>query len=53
MGYLTPAQRRELLDTLGNLFPRHFVYCDLMRQSFFEGYGRDLHQGYCIWKFGR
>jgi methyltransferase (TIGR00027 family) len=42
--YLTQAQQRELLDTLANLFPRHFVYCDLMRQSFFEGYGRDLHQ---------
>lgn len=42
--YLTPAQRRELLDALGNLFPRHFVYCDLMRQSFFERYARDLHQ---------
>ena len=42
--YLTQAQRRELLESLRNLFPRHFVYCDLMRQSFFERYGRDLHQ---------
>jgi len=41
--YLTHAQRRELLESLGHLFPRHFVYCDLMRQSFFERYSRDLH----------
>ena len=43
MMYLTQAQRRELLETLQKLFPRHFVYCDLMRQSFFERYSRDLH----------
>ena len=41
--YLTQAQRRELLESLRNLFPHHFVYCDLMRQSFFGRYGRDLH----------
>ena len=41
--YLTHAQRRELLESLRNPFPRHFVYCDLMRQSFFERYSRDLH----------
>jgi methyltransferase (TIGR00027 family) len=42
--YLTQAQRRELLATLRNLFPRHVVYCDLMRKSFFDRYARDLHQ---------
>ena len=41
--YLTQPQRVELLETLRKLFPRHFVYCDLMRQSFFERYSRDLH----------
>jgi O-methyltransferase involved in polyketide biosynthesis len=41
--YLTQAQRTELLETLRRLFPRHFVYCDLMRQSFFRRYSRDLH----------
>jgi methyltransferase (TIGR00027 family) len=41
--YLTQAQRRELLESLGHLFPQHFIYCDLMRQSFFERYSRDLH----------
>jgi methyltransferase (TIGR00027 family) len=41
--YLTQAQRRDLLESLGSLFPRHFVYCDLMRQSFFNRYTRDLH----------
>jgi methyltransferase (TIGR00027 family) len=42
--YLTQPQRRELLHALRDLFPRHFVYCDLMRQSFFKRYARDLHQ---------
>lgn len=42
--YLTQAQRRELLEALRKLFPRHFIYCDLMRQSFFERYSRDLHE---------
>lgn len=42
--YLTPAQRRELIQTLRKPFPRHFVYCDLMRQSFFQRYAGDLHQ---------
>ena len=41
--YLTQPQRRELLETLRKLFSRHFVYCDLMRQSFFEHYSQDLH----------
>jgi methyltransferase (TIGR00027 family) len=42
--YLTQAQRRELLQSLRGLFPRHFIYCDLMRKSFFNRYARDLHQ---------
>jgi methyltransferase (TIGR00027 family) len=42
--YLTQSQREELIATLRKLFPNHFVYCDLMRQSFFEKYSRDLHE---------
>jgi methyltransferase (TIGR00027 family) len=42
--YLTHAQRRELLEAIRHLFPRHVVYCDLMRQSFFERYAREVHQ---------
>jgi methyltransferase (TIGR00027 family) len=42
--YLTQVQRRELLQTLRKLFPRHLVYCDLMRRSFFERYSRPLHE---------
>jgi methyltransferase (TIGR00027 family) len=42
--YLTQSQRRELLASLRQLFPRHVVYCDLMRKSFFDRYARDLHQ---------
>jgi methyltransferase (TIGR00027 family) len=42
--YLTHAQRAALIETLGSLFPRHVLYCDLMRQSFFEKYGRDIHE---------
>lgn len=41
--YLTHAQRRRLLDTLGARFPNHSVYCDLMRKRFFEKYARDIH----------
>jgi methyltransferase (TIGR00027 family) len=42
--YLTQTQRRELLATLRKLFPHHVVYADLMRQSFFNRYARDVHQ---------
>jgi methyltransferase (TIGR00027 family) len=42
--YLTQVQRRELLEALRHLFPRHVIYCDLMRQSFFQRYAGDLHQ---------
>jgi len=42
--YLTQDQRRDLLDALRSVFPRHTVYCDLMRKSFFERYARDAHQ---------
>jgi methyltransferase (TIGR00027 family) len=42
--YLTDAQRRELLAILRNVFPRHTVYCDLMRRSFFEAYSRKVHE---------
>jgi methyltransferase (TIGR00027 family) len=41
--YLTQAQRVELIGVLRDLFPNHFVYCDLMRRSFLERYSRDLH----------
>lgn len=41
--YLTHAQRVELTGVLRDLFPIHFVYCDLMRRSFLERYSRDLH----------
>lgn len=36
-------QRVELTGVLRDLFPIHFVYCDLMRRSFLERYSRDLH----------
>ncbi len=42
--YLSQQQRRELLDTLKALFPRHFVYCDLMRKPFFDRYGGPVHE---------
>lgn len=42
--YLDHAQRQQLLETLAARFPSHTVYCDLMRQRFFEKYSRDLHQ---------
>jgi methyltransferase (TIGR00027 family) len=42
--YLTWAQQRDLLESVGTLFPRHFLYCDLMRRSLFDRYVRDLHE---------
>ena len=42
--YLTQDQRRSLLSDLRSAFPRHTVYCDLMRKSFFDRYARDMHE---------
>jgi methyltransferase (TIGR00027 family) len=42
--YLTRDQRVALLRTVSERFPRHTVYCDLMRKHFFESYGRDIHE---------
>jgi methyltransferase (TIGR00027 family) len=42
--YLTQQQRRSLLADLRSVFPRHTIYCDLMRRSFFERYARDMHE---------
>lgn len=42
--YLNESQRANLLDILYQNFPSHVVYCDLMRKSFFESYGRKLHE---------
>ena len=41
--YLTHAQRQALLQTLEASFPRHTVYIDLMRKSFFDKYSREIH----------
>lgn len=41
--YLTHAQKRELLALLAAKFPHHTLYCDLMRQGFFEKFSRDIH----------
>ena len=41
--YLTHAQRQALLQTLEARFPRHTVYIDLMRKSFFDKYSREIH----------
>jgi methyltransferase (TIGR00027 family) len=42
--YLTDPERRDLLATLRASFPRHVVYCDLMRRTFFETYSREVHE---------
>jgi methyltransferase (TIGR00027 family) len=41
--YLNQVDRRSLIAGLQEIFPRHIVYCDLMRRSFFERYGKKLH----------
>lgn len=42
--YLSENDRKQLMTRLKNLFPNHIVYCDLMRQSFFERYSKPLHE---------
>ena len=42
--YLNQEQRLALLKTLQKTFPRHIIYCDLMRKSFFERYGKPVHE---------
>ena len=41
--YLTREQKSALLQTLHARFPRHTLYCDLMRKRFFEKYSRPIH----------
>jgi methyltransferase (TIGR00027 family) len=41
--YLNDDKRLGLLKILQSNFPRHIVYCDLMRRSFFERYSKPIH----------
>jgi methyltransferase (TIGR00027 family) len=42
--YLTQEKRKRLIEDLQSLFPKHIIYCDLMRQSFFKKYGGPVHE---------
>jgi len=42
--YLSEEVIRQLLHTLRRLFPQHKLICDLMSKTFFEKYGRTIHQ---------
>jgi methyltransferase (TIGR00027 family) len=42
--YLRQDERQGLLSGLQKIFPNQVVYCDLMRRSFFESYGKPLHE---------
>ena len=42
--YLDEATIKQLLQTLHRLFPQHKLVCDLMNRSFFEKYGRTIHE---------
>ena len=42
LGYLPDNERRSLLVTLGRLFPRHVVLCDLLTHTFLARYARGL-----------
>jgi len=41
--YLHQDERQGLVTALQKIFPNQVVYCDLMRQSFFERYGKPVH----------
>jgi methyltransferase (TIGR00027 family) len=42
--YLQHKDRKKLMQTLQESFPKHIVYCDLMRKSFFDRYSQEVHQ---------
>ncbi len=42
--YLTREQKAGLARTLATRFAHHRLYCDLMRKTFFERYGRAIHE---------
>ena len=42
--YLEEESIKQVLQTLHRLFPRHKLICDLMSRSFFEKYGRTIHE---------
>ena len=42
--YLEQETIARLLQTLHRLFPQHKLVCDLMNRSFFEKYGRTIHE---------
>lgn len=42
--YLSEEAIKQILQTLHRLFPRHKLICDLMSRSFFEKYGRTIHE---------
>jgi methyltransferase (TIGR00027 family) len=42
LGYLPDGERRTLLATLGRLFPRHVVLCDLLTRTFLARYAGGL-----------
>ncbi|HEX8889098.1 MAG TPA: SAM-dependent methyltransferase [Pyrinomonadaceae bacterium] len=41
--YLEENQIKELLQTLGQHFPKHKLICDLMNRDFFEKHARPIH----------
>ena len=42
--YLEQETITQLLQTLRRVFPQHKLVCDLMNRSFFEKYGRTIHE---------
>lgn len=42
--YLNHDERQHLINAIRKIFPRHIVYCDLMRQSFFERYSKKIYK---------
>jgi len=42
--YLSHDERHRLITVLQKIFPNQIVYCDLMRRSFFDRYGKTIHE---------
>lgn len=42
--YLSAEAKEELLKTLTTLFPKHVLFCDLMKKKFFEKFGQGIHK---------
>lgn len=42
--YLSGEAKEELLKTVTTLFPKHVLFCDLMKKKFYEKFSHEIHK---------